>query len=260
MRYVLLAILFTAMPAAAQAQAGPPGPSRPAGPATLAQRPSPDFFFGRPRTTVALRGSWTVERADSDWFDLVTDQLTLDREDFRAAGVAGDVGVALMPRLDLVIGVDYANLNKRSEFRDFVDADQLPIEQTTELRHATLTGGLRFTLTERGRELSSLAWIPRRFVPYAGGGGGALWYRVQQFGDFVDFQDLSIFPAVLESSGWTPVAFLNAGVDVHLVKRLYVTVDGRYLWASPELSEPWRSFEPLDLAGLRLSTGVSFLF
>lgn len=258
-RYLLFALPILA-PGAVEAQIAPAPESARSAQVGVVQRPRPDFFFGRPRTTVGIRGSWMLARADSDWFDFVTDELTLDREDFRAAGIAGEVGVALGRRLDLVIGADIVNTINESEFRDYVDVNLNAIEQTTELRYATLMGGLRFALTERGRELSSLAWVPHRLVPYAGGGGGALWYRVQQYGDFVDFQDLSIFSDLLESSGWTPAAYVNAGVDVHLVKLLYVTVDGRYLWASPELTEPWRSFEPLDLAGLRLSTGVSFLF
>ena len=50
------------------------------------------------------------------------------------------------------------------------------------------------------------------------------------------------------------------GVDIHVLKRMYVTVDGRYLWASADLESDWIGFEPIDLAGFRLSGGVSFVF
>lgn len=263
MRFVLVLVtLFSVIPAGSDA--GPADPASNAAPApggAAAQAPGrPDFFFGRPRASVGIRGQWTFPRAGSDWFDFVTDELTLDRSDFRAAGVAGEVTIALARRVDLVLGADYASAETRSEFRDFVDDNRLPIEQSTRLRHAAFTGGVRFALTRRGREISSLAWVPHRLVPYVGGGAGVVYYRLEQQGDFVDFQDLSIFTDSLQSSGWAPAGYVNAGTDVHLFRRMYLTVDGRYLWAAPELTEPWRSFEALDLAGFRLSTGVNFVF
>ena len=145
--------------------------------AQVAQRNAPpDFLFGRPHTSIGVRGSYTFAHAGSDWYDFVTNQLTLDKHDFSAGGIVGDVGVHITPRLELVFGADYASTTSDSEFRDYVDNFRLPINQTTNLRQATMTGGVRFALTERGRELSSLAWVPRRVVPYVGAGGGALWY------------------------------------------------------------------------------------
>lgn len=251
MRRALPVLLFTLLgfappvsaPAAAQATTGPP-----------------DFFFGRPRATIGVRGNWTFAHAGSDWFDFVRENLTLDRGDFRGVGIAADVAVTVAPRVDVVVGLDFARSSANSEFRNFVDDDRRPIEQVTTLRHAALTGGVRVALTERGRELSSLAWIPRGVVPHVGGGGGYLWYGVEQYGDFVDFEDLSVFSDVLASSGWTAAAYANAGVELHVTRRLYVAVDGRYLWASPDLRAPWRGFEPLDLSGLRLSTGIALRY
>jgi hypothetical protein len=228
--------------------------------AAQATAASPDFFFGRPRATIGVRGNWTFAQAGSDWFDFVRESLTLDRGDFRGAGIAADVAIAVAPRVDVVVGVDFARSSANSEFRDFVDNDRRPIEQVTTLRHTALTGGVRVALTERGRALSSLAWIPRSVVPHVGGGAGFLWYGVEQYGDFVDFEDLSVFSDVLASTGWTPAGYANAGVELHVTRRLYVAVDGRYLWASPDLSAPWRGFEPLDLSGLRLSTGIALRY
>jgi hypothetical protein len=232
----------------------------------VARTPPPDFLFGRPKAALSVRGGLTFARAGSDWYDFVTDQLTLQKRDFRSGAIAADVGAAITPRLEVVVGVDYGSTTHGSEFRHFVDNNRLPINQTTELRHSTLTVGARFAVMPRGRELSSLAWIPRRFVPYVGAGGGGLWYRIQQYGDFVDFQDFSIYSDVLESSAWTLATYVNGGADVHLTRRLYITVDARYLWADAPLGDPqlrhnpWDGFEPLDLTGLRISTGLTVQF
>ncbi len=223
-------------------------------------RQTPDFQFGAPSMSISIRGSWFVPRAQSDWYNFVTDQLTIDRADLSAAGIVGDVTLFATPRLDLVFSADYGSKTVGSEYRDFVDNNRLPINQSTRLRQATMTAGVKFAVTRRGRDVGSLAWVPYRFVPYVGGGGGVLWYEMSQYGDFVDFQDWSVFPDLFEAQGWAPTGYVNGGVDIHIYRPLYVTVDGRYQWAGAELSGNWVGFEPLDLGGLRLSTGLSFVF
>jgi hypothetical protein len=50
------------------------------------------------------------------------------------------------------------------------------------------------------------------------------------------------------------------GVDVRVFKRVSVTVDGRYLWAADDLGRDFLGFDPIDLAGFRLSGGVNVNF
>ncbi len=61
-----------------------------------------------------------------------------------------------------------------------------------------------------------------------------MWYRFEQNGDFVDFVDLSVFTDYFSSSGWTPNAHVFGGTDLHLYRILFVTVEGRYVWANAE--------------------------
>lgn len=225
-----------------------------------APRPSPDFLFGAPDGAVTIRGSWLFASAGSDWYEFVSDHLTLERDDFNAPGIGVDISVALTPRLDVQFGLDYSNARMASEYRDFVDNNRLPITQTTRLRELNLSGNVRFGLTERGREIGRFAWIPRRVVPYMGAGGGVLWFDVNQTGDFVDFLDLSIFTDVFRSAGWTPSAQVFGGVDVRLFKQFYLMFDGRYLWAAGDLGRDWIDFDPIDLAGFRLSGGINIVF
>jgi len=246
---LLIISLLAATPAAGQNRVPPPLP-----------RPSPDFLFGPPDGSVTVRGSWLFARAQSDWYDFVTDHLTLDAGDFNAPGIGLDVGVALTPRIDAQFGFDFSNARVASEYREFVDNNRLPITQQTRLREVNLSGNIKLALTERGREVSQFAWVPRKLVPYVGAGGGLLWFDVTQTGDFVDFVDLSIFTDVFRSRGWTPSAQVFGGADVRLFKRLYATVDGRYLWAAGDLEREWIDFDPIDLAGFRLSAGLNVLF
>ncbi len=247
---VLSTVAFAA-PADDQGQRSPP-PALP--------RPAPDFLFGRPDGSVGLRGSWLFARAGSDWYDFVTDQLTLEDRDFNAPAIGVDVGIALAPRVEAVIGVDYSQAGAESEYRRLVDNNRLPIAQHTRLREVNLSGSVRFALTGRGRDVSRFAWVPRSVVPYVGAGGGMLWFEVQQTGDFVDFVDLSVFSDVFRSRGWTPSAQVFGGVDLRVYRRLFLTVDGRYLWAAGDLGRDWVDFDPIDLAGFRLAAGINVLF
>ncbi len=220
----------------------------------------PDFLFERPRGSVSVRGGWLFERAGSDLFEFVHEQLTTEPGDFNSPTIAFDLGIAAGSRTEVVFGVEFGGATIPSEYRDFVDNDRLPITQATRLRQANLSGSLKLALTPRGQEIGSIAWVPSAITPYVGVGAGALWYEFHQTGDFVDFLDLSVFSETFRSSGWAPSAHVFAGVDVKIARRLYLTGDGRYLWSQAELGPDFSSFEPIDLTGFKLTAGINYLF
>ena len=242
----VLVVLTIAAPAAAQTRPVP--------------RPAPDFLFEKPHASITVRGSWLFTRANSDWYDFVTDLLTVESKDFNAPGFGLDVNVPVTDRLEAQASFDFSRSSTLSEYRNFVDNNRLPIQQTTSLRELNIGGNIRYLLMDRGQQVSRLAWVPRRFVPFVGAGAGAFNYKLQQTGDFIDFQDSSVFGDDFVSNGWAPSAQVFGGVDVRVFKRVYVTVDGRYLWSDADLGRDFIGFEPLDLAGFRLSGGVNFQF
>ena len=222
--------------------------------------PTADFLFGQPRATLGIRGAYAMPSGGSDLFDFIQDQLTVESGDFNGPAFAFDVGVPVGTRLDVVVGYEFARGTANSEYRDLVDNNELPIQQQSSLRQNALTGSARFLLVPRGRNVGRFAWIPNRVTPYVGAGGGLLWWKFQQRGDFVDFQDMGIFTDVFESTGTTPSAHVFGGMDIQVYKRLLVSFEGRYLWASDALGPDFIDFEPIDLSGFRLSTGINILF
>lgn len=245
--------------------------------ATPAPRSEPDFLFGRPVATLGVRGQWVLARADSEIFRFVGERLSpisearkpasdrrpVSGRDFNAPGVAVDVGIPLTPRFDLVAGLETSRTSIPSSFRSFsetVDGAELEIEQTTSSTQFVLSGSVEMALTPRGRAVGQYAWIPARATPYVGAGIGALWHRFEQNGDFVDETDNSIFGAQLRSEGWTPETHVFGGVDVRLSNRVQLTFEGRYLWAAASMSQDFVDFDEIDLAGLRVTTGIQFSF
>lgn len=215
------------------------------------------FLFGTPQASFSLRGGMTAPQARGDLFGFVTNRFTLGRGDFRAPLIDADLSFRLAPRVDLDLAAGYSRSNRASEFRHWVDNNNLPIQQTTALARVPLTASLRVYLTPRGRSVGELAWIPARFAPYVGAGGGAMWYRFMQDGDFIDFNTTNVFPDRFTSSGWTKTAQVMAGGDYTLNPRLAVTGDARYHWAKAKLGPDFVGFDGIDLSGFALTLGFT---
>ena len=244
-------VLLAALAGPVRAQTGSQTPpSQPIGAV-----PSDDFLFGRPRVSLGIRGNYRDAQGRQRHLRLRPGTAD-DREGrLQRPGFSADLGWALTERLDVVGGFEFARKTVQSEYRDFVDNDLRPIEQETQLDQNLLTGSLRFALTPRGTRAGSYAWVPSRFTPYVGAGGGMMWWRFQQIGDFVDFQDFGVFPDTFRSDGLAPTGHLFGGADVQLYKRLSLSVEGRYVWASGTLDEDYVGFEPIDLVGVPLLGG-----
>ena len=222
-------------------------------------QPQPNFLFNSPTFSLGVRGQWFSARANGDLYDFVTQTLTLEKESFDAPGIAFDVSAALHPRLEARLGMDFTRAFSRSEYREFIGNDGMPIEQETSLKQVDLTASILLAIVPRGRTIGQYAWIPNRIFPYVGGGGGFMWYELQQFGDFVD-ADFSISSLLLRSRGWTPSAHLLGGLDARITRRLYLSGEARYVWAAAALTRGFVGFEPLDLTGLRITVGLRLLF
>lgn len=218
------------------------------------------YLLGRPQGQLTLRAGPVLHRADSDIFDFFRSELTLDRGDFRAPAVAGELGLYLHRRVDLVLGGGWSETESQSEFRDFVeeapDGSDMPIQQVTSLRVVPVTASVRFYPLSRGQSISELAWVPARAVPYLGAGGGVAWYRLQQSGDFVA-DDLSIFTASFTSSGRAAIGHAFAGLDYWFAPRVGLNVEGRYTVGSAEPKADFATWDSIDLNGAQLGVGLT---
>jgi opacity protein-like surface antigen len=218
------------------------------------------FLFGRPRASITLRGGFAQPTAKSDVFDDATRFLTLSRGDFGGGALGAELGITLTERASLQLGVGASVRRAGSESRDFEGTDDLPILQTTIFRRAPVTAGLKYHLAAPGRSLGQLAWVPSRWAPYVAAGGGAMYYSYKQDGEFVDFRDLSIFPASLESKGWAPMGYGAAGIDFSLTPHVGLTTEARYDYARGEMSKQFQDFNRIDLSGISATIGINFRF
>ena len=225
-----------------------------------AQQAGDGFLFKAPAGEISLRGGFDRAMADSDVFSFATDELTLSRRDFSSLTFAIDVDRVLTGRLSLNLSVASSRSTTPSEFRDFVDSNRKPIEQATHFVRVPLTASLKAYLADHGRAVGHFAWIPSRYAPYVGAGGGAMYYRFEQKGDFIDFSTSRVFYDQFSSGGWTPTLQAFVGADGSLNPRVALTTEGRYQWAQSPLGRDFSRFNPIDLSGFALTAGFSFRY
>jgi hypothetical protein len=226
------------------------------------------FLFREPNGSVTFRGGLAAASARSDIFAEVVQSFTLSRSDFRSPTFGAEFALSLAPRVDAVLGAAHMGRSARSEYRDWVDNNDRPIEQTTVLRRTPLTAGFKTYLTPRGRTVGRFAWVPSRIAPYLGGGGGVMFHRFTQKGDFVDFRDSSVFETEgITSSGKSLMAYAAAGLDYSLTPYFALTGEGRYGWAKAamddrnEAGEPlFEGYERIDLSGYTATIGLTIRF
>jgi outer membrane protein W len=229
-------------------------------PVVPAQDMGNGFLFGAPTGSFVVRGGWAMARAGSDLFSFTTNQLTLNRGDFSSPSGDIDLAFNVTPQWQIVASGSVAITNRRSEFRHFEDNNNLPIEQTTSFSRVPLTLNVKRYLTSTGRSIGRFAWIPSRFAPYVGIGGGVMHYRFRQSGDWIDFKTMDVFPSEYESDGWAPTANVQTGVDYSLNARFALTGEARYVWSNAPLSQDFQGFQKLDLSGFSTSIGVAVRF
>ena len=215
------------------------------------------YFFRRPIFSLTLRGGVDRPIAASQIWNFTTTNLTVNKGDFMAPGYQVDLGIRFSNRTELVVAAGSSQRSAASEFRKFVDNNDKPIEQTTTIKRTPVTVGIRYALKAPEERISRFAWIPSRVTPWVGAGGGAMQYSFSQIGDFVDFQTLNVFRQTFSSTGWAPMAYANAGVDVKLSTRLSLTGDLRYSTARAALGGKFVGFDKIDLSGTAATMGFT---
>ena len=230
------------------------------GPEAGAQGGGKGFLFGAPNWSLTLFGGLAVPSASSDVFQQATKNLTLSRGDFNAPALGAELQFPVTPQFELSVGVSYATSNKKSEFRDWVDNNNRPIEQFTGLQRVPVTASVKYYLSAPGRSVGRLAWIPAKFAPFIGVGGGTMWYRYTQNGDFIDFATKNVFSDTFKSTGWAGSAHLLAGFDYSLSPRYALTTEARYTRASNDMGSDFSGFNRIDLSGVATTVGVRIRF
>lgn len=215
------------------------------------------YTFRSPKGSLSARVGFAKANANSQVFSFTDSILSLNKGDFSSPSLALEAGFFMNPRTELLLGVSVASTTIQSNYADLVDNNDMEIRQSTTFRRVPLTFGLRYFLSPIGKRLGSYAWVPARFAPYVSAGGGMVYYRFQQEGDFVDYVSMEVFPAEMQSDAWTPTMYGAVGAHYSLNSRTALATELRYDVAKAPMDFAFRLFDRIDLSGTSLTVGFN---
>jgi opacity protein-like surface antigen len=211
-----------------------------------------------------------IPRADSrsraeDNFDLFQDVSSLYEKSGTGRAVKksdwiGFLGGAqynfkLARHLEMGVGIDGYSRTLDTEYLEYERDNGRPILQSLKLDIVPISAELRFTNTRRYAKVK----------PYVGVGFDLLYWKYEEFGDFIRFSDSSL-PVVEDSfiaDGVAPGLHVSAGVRIGISDDIGITANGRYQWGSTNMGKGFRDDFPnnkLDLSGATATVGVNFRF
>jgi opacity protein-like surface antigen len=196
-------------------------------------------------------GSFRPDGNSEYWDSIRSDFTNTDKSDFENPSFGLDVILPLNERMGVIFSGSFYEGTATNSYRNFEDNFNHRITHDTTLDIGSATVGLLFHLVPKGSAVQ----------PYIGVGGGAYPWRLQERGDFIDFETLSdppIFHARLTSSGTAFGYYGLAGIDVPISRHVSIFAEGRWTRVKADLKDDFDGFGKLDLGGREIGAGLSF--
>lgn len=192
-------------------------------------------------------------QADSSYWSEKFDVWTGDADDFQDL-VWGVDGVWMAaPTWGMQFGSSWYQGATNQSYRDWVDDSGREVTHRTELAMWDLTAAFLFKPL-RGSTVR----------PYFGVGGGLLSWRLQEYGDFIDFSpqgDGAVEYANYRDEGTTFMALGIIGLEFFSRNGWSFFLEGRWREAETSLGGGFSSLnQRLDLSGPEFSAGISWNF
>ncbi|MEW6456903.1 MAG: hypothetical protein AB1410_09370 [Acidobacteriota bacterium] len=194
----------------------------------------------------------TMLKQESDLWQINRENLYLKKNDFNGKFFSGEFEFRTRKFKNLSFSFEYSSYerSKVTSYRDYEYSDGSPITQTLKLKITPLEINMKYY------PLGLLGTM----IPYFGAGTGIYFWNYQQEGDFIDFNDYSIFTGSYNTSTQDFGANLRAGLIFKISNSIGLTGDAKYIWLKGKLSDEFQGFEKFDLNGFYFSFGISFLF
>ena len=227
-----------------------------------AQSSGDGFLFRKPNGSFSMRLGYEAANTSSEPFTVLKRETTVGPRSFDAFSMGFDFNVFLPQQVDLVFTLDLSTRTKTAEYREW-EEDGRPIVNQASLDRIAFGTGLRYNLVDRGRQISALAFIPTKTIPYVGATGGVLWYEFGQEGDFVEVVDETtgnIFSDELKSDHYGLMGQLFAGVERRLNARWSLSGETRYTHSSARLENDYAGMGDIQLSGLAFTIGATVRF
>lgn len=184
---------------------------------------------------------------DSDLWDINKENLAFSNQDMIDGYFGIEFEKFFSKAFSVSIEAGHYEKEHYSQYSDYEYEDGEPIFQNIALDISSLE--IDFTFYPMGHR--------KQFNPYFGAGVGIYHWTYTQWGDFINFEDLSVSEDELaESSTYTPGFSAKAGFVYRFRRSLGVSVEAVYQYLKGPLSSYFQGFEALDMSGLRFNLGI----
>jgi opacity protein-like surface antigen len=199
-----------------------------------------------------------LPRADSTLFQDTRELFGARKGDWRGFTGGFEFAGRIAPNIELGVHVDAYSKTLDTSYVDYVRPGGREIQQSLKLETVPVGFTLRVIPGDRGS-----------FVrPYVGVGADLIFWKYEEFGDFVDFgsPDLEILPDAFRADGVQPGFHATGGLRLRLTYDLSFTAEARYQWAGREkMGDDFAPNAPglenvLDLNGASFTAGLHLRF
>lgn len=198
--------------------------------------------------SITLRVGLLQPQLDSDLWQINMENLTFDKQDMLDILYGAEFEFYLGKFLSVFFEGSSYQKSIYSMYRDWQHEDGRSIHQNISLRITSLEAG--FLLYPLGSD--------KRFYPFMGVGAGLYAWKYAQWGEFINFDDLTIEEGYAETNTYSLGANARAGLGFKFNPAFGVSLEAKYHYLKGRLSSYFEGFENLDLSGFTTNLGFTF--
>jgi hypothetical protein len=187
---------------------------------------------------------------DSDLWEINMENLALGKQDMLEIFYGAEYEFFIKNILSISLEGGHYQKTIYSQYRDWEYEDGTPIYQNL---------SLRITSFELDFNLYPLGYKNLTF-PFIGAGVGLYAWQYEQWGDFINFDDLTVQEGYAETSTYTVGFNGKAGIGVRFGHFFAMTLEAKYRYLKGQMSSFFEGFEKLDLSGFQFNLGFCFFF
>jgi hypothetical protein len=203
-------------------------------------------FFSLNGQSLNLKIGAFYPNMESDLWEINRENLAFDKADMLGVYLGAEFEIFMGRQFSLALEAGHYKKDIFTVYKDVVYDDGTPIYQDLSLRMTTIEAD--FKLYPLGHR--------RLFNPYIGCGIGLYVWKYYQGGEFVDFEDETVYEGEAYTNTITPGFNAKLGFVYRYRRTFGISFEARYIYVKGQLSSLFEGFEKLDLSSVTLSIGV----
>jgi hypothetical protein len=187
--------------------------------------------------------------ANSNLFGYDESVYTVSKSDFNGVIGGFQFSQRIARNVEIGLSADVYDKHLYSSYQSFTNPDGSNINQTLHLQEVPVGVTIRLIPTNRRA----------RIAPFIGVGADLIFWKYEEYGNFVDPNTLNISPDSFQSTGVTPGVHVEGGVRIPLSYDVSLVATGKYLWAKADMGDDFVG-NRIDLGGASATIGINFHF